>query len=73
MIIHHQVDNDGHHLPHDFSTLGDLAAVDGTVPGGGAVQDLIAECVQAVEHHLHHTLGIHSAQCPAGRCFTSLE
>ena len=34
MIIHHQVNNDGHHLPHDFSTLGYLAAVDVAVPGG---------------------------------------
>ena len=28
------MNNDGHHLPHDFSTLGYLAAVDVAVPGG---------------------------------------
>jgi len=37
VIIHHQVNNNGHHLPHDFSTLGYLAAVDVAVPGGAAV------------------------------------
>jgi len=37
VIIHHQVNNDGHHLPHDFSTLGYLAAVDVVVPDGAAV------------------------------------
>jgi hypothetical protein len=33
IIIHHQMDDRGHHLPHDFSTLGYLAAVDVAVPG----------------------------------------
>ena len=28
VIIHHQMSDRGHHLPHDFSTLGYLAAVD---------------------------------------------
>ncbi|MCP4046313.1 MAG: hypothetical protein GY732_10030, partial [Gammaproteobacteria bacterium] len=41
VVVHHQVDNDGHHLPHDQGALGDLAAVDGTVPGGTTVQDFI--------------------------------
>jgi hypothetical protein len=38
MVIHHQMNNDGNNLPHDFGTLGHLAAVDGTVPGGPAMQ-----------------------------------
>lgn len=27
-LIHHQVDDRGHHLPHDPGTLGYLAAID---------------------------------------------
>jgi hypothetical protein len=36
VIVHHQVNDDGDYLAHDFSTLGDLAAVDVAVPGGAA-------------------------------------
>jgi len=38
MVIHHQVDNDGHHLSHDIGTLGYLAAADVAVPGGTTVE-----------------------------------
>jgi len=50
VIVHHQVDNNRHHPPHDFGALGYLAAVDAAVPGGAAVEELIAEGVEPVEH-----------------------
>ena len=38
IIIHHQMNDDGHHLTHDFRTLGYLSAVDVAVPDDTAMQ-----------------------------------
>src|SRR5690554_1471604 len=65
--------NDGYHLPHDFSTLRNLAAVDATVPGGPTMQQLISQCVQAIKHHSHDLAGFHFAQRATGRCSTLLK
>lgn len=64
--LHHQVDHHGDQVGHDVGAAGDLVAVGGALPGGAAVDELVAEGVEAVEEFGQDAVGAHLADGAVG-------
>ena len=71
--LHHQPDHRRDQLPQQVRPLLHLAAVDAAVPGGAAVDDLVAQRVEAVEHDAEHLERVLLAQRVVGRGPAPLE
>src|SRR5690625_2836398 len=53
-VVHHDFNHCWHQLPHDGVGVAQLVAVDATVPGGAAVNQLVSERVQAADSNAQH-------------------
>src|SRR5690625_3647569 len=65
-VVHHDFNHCWHQLPHDGVGVAQLVAVDATVPGGAAVNQLVSERVQAAENNAHHIAGAVFGPRPVG-------
>ena len=72
-VVHHDLDDDGHELPHDRVCIAQLVAIDVAVPGGPAVDELVAQCVEPAEDHGQHIAGTVLCQGMPGRTVGGTE
>ena len=72
-IVHHQTDEDGYKKGHDPCAVPDLVAINGTVPRGASMNDLIAQDIQPVEENGQHRLSVSTTKRPSYCTLTSLK
>ena len=63
-VIHHHLDHQRHELPHQVHAVPQLLAIDRPVPGGPAVNQLVAQRVDARQHDRQHRHRVLPAQAP---------
>ncbi len=62
-VVQKDFDDDRHHLAHDVVGIAQLLAVDRTVPGGTAVDQLVEQGVEPLEDDAQHRAGVVVGQC----------
>lgn len=72
-VVHHQGDDDRHQLFEQARAVAQLLAVDLAVPGGAAMDQLVAQGVEAVEHDREEQGGVAARQRHAGRALRAVE
>ena len=67
------MDNYRYHVHQNTGGVADLGAVDLAVPGGAAVEELVAEHIEAVEQDAAEDEGVLLCQGTLGRPLAGLE
>ena len=63
-MVEHDLDHDRHQLSHQRRAVADLVAIDRTLPRRATVHELVAQRVDAGQHHAQHR---HRIALPQGR------
>ena len=72
-VFEDEVDDNGDHGLQDAGTIADLGAVDLAVPGGTAVEELVAEHIEAIKKDAAEDEGVFLCQGTLGRPLAGLE
>lgn len=62
-VVHHDLDDERDEFAQEVPAVSDLIAVDGAVPGGAAMHELVSQRVKAAQHDAEHAGRIALSEC----------